>query len=386
MRIGLISGEFPPMPGGVGHFSRILAEQLQAQGRAVQVFSRAGSSSDQLEITTVSGWGLNTVSKIKTWANDNELDVINVQFQTAAYDMSPWIHFLPSMLDQPIVTTFHDLRHPYLFPKAGRLRDWTVMHLAQSADGVIATNPEDAQKLARVPMLSVIPIGSSIPCEVSNGSSTAHWREKLGAGDSTILVGHFGFIKEIKGIDYLIDALADLRKKGFDFRLLFIGGQSNTVDDGLGDNYHEQLETRIREHGLNDDVYWTGYLPEAEVAACFKAVDLVALPFLDGASYRRSSLMAAINCGCAIVTTQPTVEYETFIHSENMWLIDRQSASAISDALIHLLQNPQKLNDLSKGAQDLRVRFDWDVIARDTIAFFEDVLRATGQQQAREED
>ncbi len=386
MKIGLISGEFPPMPGGVGHFSRILAEVIQAQGHAARVLSRAGSTCDTLEITGVSGWGLKSIPQIKAWADDHELDVINVQFQTAAFDMSPWIHFLPALLDQPIVTTFHDLRHPYLFPKAGRLRDWAVMHLARSADGVIATNPEDDQKLAHLPLRSVIPIGSNINGEAASDESTARWREELSVTDSTTLIGHFGFVQAIKGIDFLVDALAELRRNGHDLRLLFIGGQRNAVYADAGESYREALEDRIRENGLEDIVRWTGFLPEAEVAACLQAVDIVTLPYLDGASYRRGSLMAAINYGCAIVTTQPTVEHETFIHGENIWLIDRQSATAIGDAIVHLIQNPQTVNQLRDGARNLRRRFDWDVIARDTLTFFEEVLRATGHHATREED
>ena len=386
MKIGLISGEFPPMPGGVGHFSRILAEVIQAQGHSVRVLSRTGSNCDTLEITGVSGWGLKNIPQIKSWADDHALDLINVQFQTAAYDMSPWIHFLPALLDQPIVTTFHDLRHPYLFPKAGRLRDWAVTHLAGSADGVIVTNPEDDEKLAHLPIRSVIPIGSNIICQAASDESTARWREQLSAAESTTLIGHFGFVQAIKGIDFLVDALAELRRNGHDLRLLFIGGQRNAVNADAGESYREALADRIRENGLEDIVRWTGFLPEAEVAACLGAVNIVSLPYLDGASYRRGSLMAAINYGCAIVTTQPTVEHETFIHGENIWLVDRQSATAIGDAMVHLIQNPQTVNRLRDGARKLRRRFDWDVIARDTLAFFEEVLRITGRHALREDD
>jgi hypothetical protein len=63
--------------------------------------------------------------------------------------------------------TFHDLRVPYLFPKAGPLRRWIVYHLARSAEGVIATNDEDFHRLlteARPRRLALIPIGSNIPC------------------------------------------------------------------------------------------------------------------------------------------------------------------------------------------------------------------------------
>ena len=69
-----------------------------------------------------------------------------------------------------------------------------------------------------------------------------------------------------------------------------------------------------------------------------------------------------------------------------MWLIDRESAGAIGDAIIHLIEHPQAVGHLRDGARKLRNRFDWDVIARDTLAFFEDVLRATGHRPAREDN
>lgn len=385
MRIGLITGEFPPMPGGVGHFSRILAERMQAQGHSVRVLSRSGSNGDKLDITGIPGWGLKHVAKIKAWAEAHRLDLINVQYQTAAYDMSPWIHFLPSLLDQPIVTTFHDLRHPFLFPKAGPLRDWVVTHLARSSDGVIATNPEDAMNLARPVPRSIIPIGSNIMSEAAPGRSAVRWREELSLSDSATLIGHFGFVQADKGINYLIDAMAELRGNGHDLRLLLIGGQRNAINADQGESYIGILQERISEYGLSGVLRWTGFLPEADVAACLRAVDIVALPYLDGASYRRGSLMAAINYGCAIVTTQPMVKHETFIHGENIWLIERQSAPAIRDAITHLIQNPQTVNQLRDGAGMLRRRFDWDVIARDTLALFEDVLRKTGRYTARED-
>ena len=149
MKIGIISGEFAPLPGGVGAFSRILADRLQGLGHDVHVLSRVGCESDKLPMAAARGWGLSGVASIRKWAENAQLDIINMQFQTAAYDMSPVVHFLPSALDQPFITTFHDLRHPYLFPKAGPLRDWIVMHLAESSDGVITTNDEDAAQLGQ---------------------------------------------------------------------------------------------------------------------------------------------------------------------------------------------------------------------------------------------
>ena len=150
MRIAFITGEFPPMPGGVGDFTRILAERLQALAHDVHILSRQGTRHDKLPVSTVGGWGAGSLPRIRAWVRRIKPDVVNLQFQTAAYGMSPFIHFLPDFVAAPVVTTFHDLRFPYLFPKAGPLRDWIVMRLARSSAAVISTNQEDDLRLKRL--------------------------------------------------------------------------------------------------------------------------------------------------------------------------------------------------------------------------------------------
>ncbi len=371
MKIGLISGEFPPMPGGVGDFTRGLAESLCHHGHEVHILSRSGSTSPALNISAVRGWGPGSLPPIRAWARQLCLDIVNLQYQTAAYDMSPYIHFLPAALDKPLVTTFHDLRHPYLFPKAGQLRDWIVQRLAHSSAGVITTNHEDEILLSGLPNRRLIPIGSSISsadCR-DRAEGAARWLEPADA-DSFVL-GHFGFVKAVKGIDYLVEALAALRSAGHDLRLVFIGARRNKVDSNEDADYLRALEDRIERLGLTDAVHWTGYLTDHQVAACFQAIDLMALPFTDGASYRRSSLIAAVHSGCAILTTEPSIPIAPFVHGANLWLVPRCSAAAIEEAILQLMSDHEKLKCLQAGAAKLKEQFDWDLIARETIAFYQ---------------
>lgn len=369
MKIGLITGEFPPMPGGVGDFSRGLAVRIRDNGREVKILSREGSSCAGLDVDTINGWGPFCLPAIRQWVKRHRISVVNLQYQTAAYHMSPFIHFLPGVVGVPLITTFHDLRHPYLFPKAGALRDWIVMRLARSSAGVITTNQEDDLRLRDLPNRRIIPIGSSIPYLKSEDTNlaTQHWRAQCDA--ETFILGHFGFVKAIKGIDYMLDAMARLRADGHDLRLVFIGGRRNTVDTSVDDAYLATLDDRINHHGLNDYVTRTGFMPDNEVAACFGAVDLMVLPFTDGASYRRSSLIAAIHCRCAILTTEPQAPIDTFVHGENMWLVPPRSAAALQEAILALMRGRRKLDRLRTGAAALSAHFDWDQIMRETIAF-----------------
>src|SRR5262249_24801174 len=148
----------------------------------------------------------------RDWAAREKLDIINIQFQTAAFGMSPVVHFLPDVIRSiPVVTTFHDLRYPYLFPKAGGLRDWIVRHLAKASQGVIVTNHEDCEGLKGLKKVELIPIGSNILQSLPADFDPQCWREKAGAKPGEFLIAYFGLINRSKGLGTLLEALHTLK-------------------------------------------------------------------------------------------------------------------------------------------------------------------------------
>ena len=83
------------------------------------------------------------------------------------------------------------------------------------------------------------------------------------------------------------------------------------------------------------------------------------MSFRDGASYRRSSLTSAIDCGAAIVTTAPAVETPTFRDGENLILVPPEDSPALTTALSSLYNNPSLQQTLRAGATQLRHEFSW---------------------------
>ena len=80
--------------------------------------------------------------------------------------------------------TFHDLRVPYLFPKAGKLRDWITRFFARSCTAVIATNDEDYARLATwgLKLVTTIPIGSNISTTAPADFDRTAWRARSEVG------------------------------------------------------------------------------------------------------------------------------------------------------------------------------------------------------------
>jgi glycosyltransferase involved in cell wall biosynthesis len=236
MRIGLVTGEYPPARGGVGDFTAQLGRALADLGHQVHVITSRSQSAHLThqtpEVTThrvIDGWGWRCWGQVTRLAEDLALDVLDVQYQAAAYGMEPAINVVPRPRSRPpTVATFHDLKVPYLFPKAGPLRWWVVRMLARRADAVIVTNREDHLRLEEEinpHKLNLVPIGSNIPVSPPVGYDRDTERSRWGIQPEDLLLGYFGFLNESKGGEELIHALAMLGEQGLPAHLLNVGGR-----------------------------------------------------------------------------------------------------------------------------------------------------------------
>jgi len=397
MRICFVSGEYPPMQGGVGDYTRELGQALMQLGHQVAVItsikaalSKPTSKSAQVgtSIATtptvkpiISKWNWTSLTHILRVATSFQSNVLHIQYQTAAYAMHPAINFLPLRLHlnqtRPrLVVTFHDLRVPYLFPKAGVVRKWVNLLLARWSDAIIVTNTEDYEQLNRIcPSVTpyLIPIGSNIHPRTPPGYDRAAWRSHLGIAEEEVLLCYFGFLNESKGGEILFRTLAELIRRAHKVKLLMIGGQ---VGDSDPTNlaYFEHIKALGSELGLTEHVLWTGYTPPEQVSANFMAADICVLPYRDGASYRRGSFMAALAHGLPIVSTQPRVPITTLVNGENILLVPPDNVKATADAVEKLISSPTLRTQLAHKALELAQAFTWDSIAAKTVQVYKELL------------
>lgn len=379
MRIGFVTGEYPPMQGGVGDYTRELSKALGMQGHQVHILTRTGCHAEGLPTNCIlypeiTQWDWTTVWRIRRWVKDVKLSVINLQYQAAAYNMHPAINLLPGKIaGAPVVVTFHDLKAPYLFPKAGCIRWWSMLFLAGRAAGVIVTNQEDHLRLQSshlVRQMTVIPIGSNIAPRPPTGYDRTAWRKRLGILPDETLIGYFGFLHESKGSEDLLETVYRLKKKAIPVKLLMIGGRTGSSDATI-QAYSDKLDEMIARMRIQDRVLWTGFVTSEEVSANLLALDCCVLPYRDGVSFRRGSLMAALAHGRPIVSTNPDVPLPELIHRENIYLVPPEAPVALAEAVITLRNNPGLCEMLAKGSRNLSRRFQWDSIAAGTVKYFD---------------
>jgi len=283
----------------------------------------------------------------------------------------------------PVVTTFHDLLPPYLFPKAGPAREWVTRALAKGSDAIIVTNVQDLESLAQQPQLlrrlMMIPIGSNLP-DIPPIDVDAE-RKRIGLSEETKLaIGFFGFLTEDKGIDILLRALTDLPHASQASLVIIGGGLSET--DLANRQYYEWITRRFEQCRI--PVIQTGHLPPNQAAAALRAMDLVVLPFRNGASLRRGTLIAAIRAGATVLTTDPGTDdsLEPLIGGESLWLVSPGDAEALRVGIETLLGDRSLRERLATEAQRQATNFDWNAIAQQHITLYENLLGRSKENDA----
>ncbi|MBF6611805.1 MAG: glycosyltransferase [Chloroflexi bacterium] len=403
VRTLLITGEYPPARGGVGDYTCQLGRALQQEGAHVKVLTRGQlrqhSANHQhqaqarveeqiithdalLHTTPLTRGNIPLITtRITLAATLNALrgtrsKIAHIQYQTAAYDMRPTINLLPLLLSMrwrgTTIATFHDLRTPYLFPKAGVIRQWANRLLARSATAVIATNPDDAAELRAwgAQRISLIPIGSNVPNNPPADFSRERWRQEHGLAPNTILLAYFGFLSNTKGLDDLLSALALLNGQG-EYRLVMVGG-GLSASDPTNRPVAASINKLAAELQIEDSLIWTGYLAPQEVSAALLSADMAVLPYSDGATFRRGSLLAAVEHSLPLVTTssppaactpRSTKQWPQLQDGTNALLVPPGDSPALADAIQMLAADPALRAALSNASSTLSHFFNWQRIA-----------------------
>jgi glycosyltransferase involved in cell wall biosynthesis len=160
--------------------------------------------------------------------------------------------------------------------------------------------------------------------------SAPHYEMSGNAAPRIISIGR---LVAFKGFDYLIDACAELVRRGLEFTCEIIG-------DGplRGD-----LEARIRKLNLSDRVHLPGSLSQAVVLEKLRSADIFALASVtdvQGASdVFPTVIIEAMAAARPVVSTRLAGIPESIVHGETGLLVPPEDTMALAEALGRLIQD-----------------------------------------------
>jgi glycosyltransferase involved in cell wall biosynthesis len=235
--------------------------------------------------------------------------------------------------------------------KAGRLAR-RERHVWQEAEGYVTITASLArdlqQQIGSLRDVHVVPDGARIDPE-----ATFDW---IGpASDAPPLVAYAGHLYPWKGVDVLIEALAQVPAPALRGRI--IGGHAAEPDLA-------RLRTRAEQLGLAGRVEFTGFQPPPAVAASLRAADALVLPNRGTAvSARYTSplkLFEYLAAGRPIVASDLPALREVLRDNENARLVPPDDPRALSEALLAVTRDPALAVRLARGAFDTAAEYSWD--------------------------
>ena len=210
----------------------------------------------------------------------------------------------------------------------------------------------DTYHTGRPALFSPHPLFDTYGSKKERTEACAH----LGLDPNNKYVMFFGYIRDYKGLDLLIEAWAMLHKRG-----LTEGRKLLVVGEVYGDDtkYVEQI-ARL---GLESEVVMhTRFVPDGEVADYFSVAEMVALPYKSATQSGVTQVAYAF--GVPMIVTRVGGLAEIVRH-DVVGLLADVSAESVAEALERAWQEGN-LERYRQGIEREKYRFSWDATA-DTI-------------------
>jgi glycosyltransferase involved in cell wall biosynthesis len=177
----------------------------------------------------------------------------------------------------------------------------------------------------------------------------------LKAGAPTALF--FGTLTKYKGLEYLLDAFAEVRRRLPEAQLVVAGFPNPDVDV-------EALRARAEQSGISGAVkFYLRYVPLEDVPGLFAASDVVVFPYL--MIYQSGALQVAYSFGKPVVATDVGGLSEAVSDGETGLLVPPRDAGALAAALAELLGDPERARRMGERGRELsETEYSWGRIAR----------------------
>ena len=256
-----------------------------------------------------------------------------------------------------------------LFDKAFGFR---ILH---NASCVFALTEVEKQQYLKMGVdedkIEIVPLGINLE-EYENLPSYGKFRSRFNIGENDKLILFVGRIHEIKGLDLLIESFNDL--------INFNENEDNLEDEvysiklaivGPDDGYLSQLEEKIREYSLEDNVIITGPLYKEEKQEALVDCNLFVMPS-KYESFTTSGL-EAMACGKPLVLTK-----NNHIHDwvdGNVGLVCDDNKDSLREAIEKVLFDDGLAKLFGKKGKDLiNEKYNWDIINSQILEIYKKFL------------
>jgi glycosyltransferase involved in cell wall biosynthesis len=243
-------------------------------------------------------------------------------------------------------------------------KGWIAQSRYRRADCILANSQWVADQAvasgANKEKIRVVHEGAQIP-EVLMAAQRSQARQRWGIPDGMPLLGCVGVLLPDKGQEWLIRALAEVRKDFPDARLILAGDGSSRAE----------LEKLAAQLNLSSAVLFPGFVRDVE--SVYAALDVFLLPSFFEAF--NNSLLAAMAYEIPSIAFSRGALTEIIENEKSGLFVSGPDVSEISSAIKRILSDPHLAHSLGQAAR-VRVaeNFTADHMVEGTLKVYEEIL------------
>lgn len=399
MKILMLTWEYPPrIVGGIARVVHDLSKRLIKDGHEVTVVTYRDNA-DVPEYENDKGVNVYRVDNYMIHPNNfidwimqlnfnmlsKATEIINKEGGFDVIHAHDWLvtyvaKSLKNAYDIPIVATIHATeagRNSGIHDETQRYINDTEWLLTYEATEVIVNSnymKNEIQRLFGLPFDKINVIPNGINLSNFTGIERDYDFRRQYAMDNEKIILYVGRLVYEKGVQHLIAAMPKILSNYNDAKLI-IAGRGEMMDE---------LRAEASNLGLNDKIYFTGYLNSKQVQKMYKCADVAVFP----STYEPFGIVAleAMLAGVPTVVSDVGGLDEIVTHGVDGMKSYAGNANSIADSVTALLYDHQLATNVSKKAkQKVKDQFNWEKIAQDTHFTYEKAICQTmAERQAKQ--
>ena len=325
--------------------------------------------SNRFKLATMLDTPLSAPFRIRKDIKNYEIIHIHEHRQTLAIIVS----FFARRNNIPYIVQAHGSVLPF-FQKEGlknlfdKAFGFKILHNASCVFALTEVEKEQYLKMGvDEDKIEIVPLGINLE-EYENLPEKGRFRSKFNIADDEKLILFVGRIHEIKGLDLLIDAFNDL------IHLTDNEGNAKKIKlaiVGPDDGYLSDLEAKVEEYSLEDNVVITGPLYKDEKQEALVDCDLFVMPSRYE-SFTTSGL-EAMACSKPLVLTK-----NNHIHDwvdGNVGIACDDNKDSLCSAIGKLLLDENLSKSYGENGKELiRNKYNWDIINQQILDIYNKFL------------
>ncbi len=360
----IITGEYPPQFGGVSDYTHIVAHALAQLEEEVHIWA-PGNQSETIHENGViihrlsDHFGLQGLYELTRALLKSKPDRILIQYVPHAYGFKAmnvgfcfWVKFL---CPRPLDVMFHEVNFPYgsgfplKYQIMGRIHMLMAWLLGSCSKQIYLSIPQWRNRLKLVLSFNKNPLWLPIPSTIGESipsSESQQVRLNLNIRKDQILLGHFGTYGD--SITQLIEKIVPrILNRHADVRMLFLGRNSQQFANEFQNKYPECAHQLLATGGLSSE------MTLAHLSAC----DFLLQPYPDGVSSRRTSVMASLAIGKAVITNTGPLTESIWHEHPMVEMVDGVDPADWYAKIESLLADPSRRQSLGQKAKNGYQRF-----------------------------